>query len=145
MVIGISILLTIIAIASFTSRKNLNDLGTTVSQAAALLREAESRSATEAQGVAWGVHFANATKTAPFYALFSSSTYSTSTTVGYYSLPRDVSYTTATIATGSMLDVIFNQVSGLPSSSAAIGFMSLSQKSLASDTISVASSGAITY
>jgi len=143
-VITITVLLGIIGIASLTGKKSSNDLSTTVAQAAALIREAENRSMSENQGVSWGVHFANATNTAPFYALFSSA-YSATATVGYYRLPPDVAYATATIPTGGTVDVIFGQISGLPTAAKTIGFVSLSQKSLPSSTISVASSGTVTY
>ncbi len=144
MVVAIIMILGVVGILSLANRKNSNDLSTTVSQAAALLRQAESRSITETQGVAWGVHFANATKTAPFYALFYSS-YSPTTTAGYYRLPSSVAYVTSTIPLGGSVDVLFAQVSGLPASSTQVGFVSLSLKNLSSSTISIATSGAVAY
>ena len=53
--------------------------------------------------MAWGVHFANPTGTAPFYALFTTS-YSAGTVVGTpYLLPTTVAYTTSTLAAGATL------------------------------------------
>jgi type II secretory pathway pseudopilin PulG len=143
-VVAIMMVLGLIGVLSLTSKKNSTDLSTTVSEAAALLREAESRSTTEAQGVVWGVHFANVTNTAPFYALFSSA-YAPTATISYYRLPSDIAYATATLPVGSTTNIIFNQVSGLPVAAVQIGFVSLSQKSLPSSTISVTTSGAVTY
>ena len=142
-VVIIMALLGLMTIAILPSKKNSNDLKLTVSGAGALLREAQSRSMSDYGGVPWGVYFKNATNTAPFYALFSSS-YSATTTQGYYRLPPDVAYATATIATGSSVTVLFNAVSGV-SASTTIGFVSLSQKSLASGTISISPIGTVTY
>lgn len=64
--IAIIMVIGVVGALSLTGKKNSNDLSSTVSQAASLLREAESRSITETQGMSWGVHFANATRTAPF-------------------------------------------------------------------------------
>jgi len=144
LVMAIVVILSVFTVVSLTGKKNSNDLSLTVSQAAALLREAQGRSVTQAQGVGWGVRFGNATATAPFYALFYGS-YTPTSTVGYYRLPTDVAYATSTIPSGGVVDVVFSQISGLASGTVSVGFQSLSQKSLSSSTISVTAAGAITY
>ncbi len=140
-VVAIIVALSIVAVVSLVGQKNTNDLSSAVAQATALLGEAQSRSVTQTNNVSWGVHFSNATNTAPFYAIFSSS-YSPTTSIGYYRLPPDVAYATATIPAGAAVDVLFQQISGLPVASTTVSFVSLSQKFLIS-TISVSSAGVI--
>ena len=90
------------------------------------------------------MHFSNATATAPFYALFTGS-YSASATVGYYPLPSTVAYQTSTLATGATLDVVFSPISGAASTSTSIGFYMPQENVAFSSTISVASSGEVSY
>jgi prepilin-type N-terminal cleavage/methylation domain-containing protein len=145
MVVAIIALLGMAAVLSLSRSKSSTSLTLTVAEVGALLREAESRSVTDAQGAPWGVYFSNATNTAPFYALFSSSSYSTTTRVGYYRLPVGVVYATNTIAVGATTSILFQPISGLPVATATIGFLSTSQKSLASSSVSVSSAGTVTY
>jgi len=140
-VVAIIIILSVVTVLSLSGKKSSNDLSSTVSQVTALLNEAQSRSASQMNNVSWGVHFANATNTAPFYAIFSSS-YSQTTTAGYYRLPPDVAYLSSTLAQGTSLDILFSQISGMSSVSTTIDFFDTSQPSLISG-ISVASSGTI--
>lgn len=140
-VIAIIVILSVVTIVALSGKKNSNDLSSAVSQAVALLNEAQSRSVSQANDVSWGVHFANPTNTAPFYALFSSA-YSSTSTLGFYRLPSDVGYATATLPLGSSTNVIFNQISGLPVAPISVGFLSLSQRTLTS-TISVSAAGVI--
>ena len=139
--LAVIVALSVVVVVSLVNQKNTNDLSSAVAQATALLGEAQSRSVTQTNNVSWGVHFSNATNTAPFYAIFSSS-YSPTTSIGYYRLPPDVAYATATLPVGTAIDVLFQQISGLPVASATIGFVSLSQGSLTS-TISVSSAGVV--
>jgi hypothetical protein len=90
------------------------------------------------------VHFANTTATPPFYALFNGS-YTASTTTGYYALPSTVAYQTSTLAAGATLDVIFSPITGASSVSTSIGFYMPKENTAFSSTISIASSGAISY
>ncbi len=146
-VIAIIGIMSAIAFVSLTGRRGTNDLTNTASQIVVILREAESRSMTQAQGVPWGVYFGNPTNTAPFYALFSS-TYSTATVAGYYRLPVTVGYVASTVPQGGSLTITFSQITGLASSSAAVGLYILNpQKSLTvtSSMISVATSGVVSY
>ena len=140
-VAAIIVILSIMAFAELGGQKNTNDLSSAVSQAQALLSEAQNRSVSQENNVPWGVHFSNPTNTAPFYAIFFSA-YGPSTTQGYYRLPSDVAYATATLPAGQSVDVLFNEISGIPVATATIGFVSLSQSSLSS-TISVSSAGVI--
>lgn len=139
-------IIAIIAIARYYavgSQANLADLKDTAKQVEALLRQAQSNSMAQSQEVTWGVHFANATNTTPFYSLFETS-YTTGTVVGTYALPATVSYMTSTLGVGSSTDVIFSQISGIASASTTIGLY-LTRQPSQSSTVSVASSGEVSY
>ena len=142
-VIAIVAVIMLISLPYLFGRRNTGDLKNTAAQIATLLRQAQSASMAQKQGMSWGVHFQNSTTTMPFYALFSSA-YGASSTVGYYPLPGTVAYDTSTLAAGSSLDVIFSQVSGLASASTSIGLYLTSDPSIRS-VISVASSGAVSF
>jgi hypothetical protein len=91
------------------------------------------------------VHFSNPSGTTSFYALFQTS-YSTATVVGgLYRLPPTVAFTTSTIASGATLDVIFSSLTGISSVSTSIGLYMPKQNTAFSSTISIASSGTVTY
>jgi prepilin-type N-terminal cleavage/methylation domain-containing protein len=128
----------------FSGRRNAEDLTTVKQQIAAMVREAQSRSALEYQNVSWGVYFSNSTATAPFYALFYSF-YSSATTAAYYRLPASVAYVTSSLPSGGTSTVMFAQISGLASASTSVSLRSLSQPNLASATISISSSGAVSF
>lgn len=145
LVAAIITVLAIVIFPSLTSRRSYEDLNATTKKIMALLREAQSRSISQASSTSWGVHFENATTTSPFYALFSSS-YSTSTTVGYYRLPPKVTYAPS-LAQGSSTDVTFAQITGLPSASSTSIILQLSPGGsvAANSIITVKSNGPITY
>jgi prepilin-type N-terminal cleavage/methylation domain-containing protein len=143
-VIAVMIAAGIIAFVGLGSRKAESDLSFTTQEIATLLRQAQIDSMNQEGDVPWGVHFVNSTGTAPFYALFTTS-YSTATVVGnQYRLPPDIAYTTSTLASGATLDVIFSPISGVTSATA-IGFYTVKQVQVFSSTISVTSSGAVSY
>jgi prepilin-type N-terminal cleavage/methylation domain-containing protein len=145
--VAIIAVLGIAMVVSLLGRRSTTDLTSTASQIAALLREAESRSMSQTQGVSWGVYFGNPTNTTPFYALFSTA-YGPTTTAGYYRLPTTIGYVASTVAPGSSLSVTFSQINGLASVSTTIGLYILNaQRTLLATTsiISVASSGEISY
>jgi type II secretory pathway pseudopilin PulG len=112
-IIGIGV----IALVGLSGRKGSNDLLTTGAKITTLLRQAQSDSVAQEGGNQWGVYFSNATNTAPFYALYSSSTYSTSTTVAAYPLPPSVGYLASVIPSGSSTSVSFSQISGADATS----------------------------
>jgi type II secretory pathway pseudopilin PulG len=148
-VLGMMIVLGAVVFANLSGKKNNADLTATTQEAGTLLRQAQSDAAfqennTQANDVAWGVHFANATATKPFYALFAGS-YTASTTVGYYVLPSTVAYQTSTLAVGATLDVLFSPITGISSVSTSIGFYMPKENTALSSTISIASSGAVNY
>lgn len=149
-VFGIMIAVGAIVFATLAGRRTDTDLTSATQQIATLLRQAQSDAVAQENGavagssVSWGVHFANATATTPFYALFTGS-YAASTTVGYYALPSTVAYRTSTLASGATLDVIFSPITGMPSVSTSIGFYMPKENTAFSSTISIASSGEVSY
>lgn len=142
-VIGIIAIVAVVNLPNLLGRRNAGDLKNTATQIAILLRQAQSDSMAQEGGMAWGVHFQNATNTAPFYALFSS-VYSSTSTAGRYRLPNTVAYLTSTIPSGSSSDITFSQISGAASASTSVGLYLVSQPSQQS-IISIASSGAVSY
>ena len=142
-VMGIIVAIALVALPNLLGRRNTGDLTNTATQIAALLRQAQSASMAQEQGVSWGVHFQNATATAPFYALFTS-VYSTTSTTGYYRLPNTVGYLTSTLSSGSSLDITFSQILGAASASTSMGLYLLGQPS-SQAIISVASSGVVSF
>jgi type II secretory pathway pseudopilin PulG len=146
LVLGIMILVSAILFATLAGRRSDVDLTSTAQQAATLLRQAQSDAIAQKSDASWGVRFSNVTNTSsvPFYALFSGS-YSTATVAGYYPLPSTVAYQTSTLASGATLDIIFSSISGAASVATNVGFYMPKQNTAFSSTISIASSGEISY
>lgn len=144
-VVGIIIVVGAVLFASLGTRKSTTDLTATTQQIGSLLRMAQINAAQQKSNTAWGVHFANSSGSIPFYALFQTS-YSTATVVGgLYRLPSTVAYVTSTLASGATLDVIFSSLTGVSSVSTSIGFYMPKQNTAYSSTISISSSGTVTY
>jgi prepilin-type N-terminal cleavage/methylation domain-containing protein len=142
--LGVVVVLSAVVTVGLFGSRSQADLKDATQQAAALLREAQSDTMAQEGGVSWGVHFENATATPPFYALFSSSTYSTATVVSYYRLPASVAYATATLAQGAWVNVTFSSPSGAAAASATIRLYSRNTAAFSS-TIYIAPTGAISY
>ncbi len=135
----------VVAFANLGSRRTDADRVATTQQIGVLLRQAQSDAMAQEGDTAWGVHFFNATTTAPFYALFQTS-YGTSTVVGgLYRLPPTVAFTTSTLASGATLDVIFSSITGVASVSTTIGLYMPKESAAFSSTISIASSGSVSF
>lgn len=141
-VLILAVILSLVVFATLASRRTATELNSTAQQIAALLREAQGRSATGENGTSWGVHFENATGTRPFYALFSGA-YGVSTRKGIYVLPRTLGFSTSTLAAGSSTDIVF-EIPGFPVASARIGVFLLSDPRQSS-TINIATSGRVSY
>lgn len=133
-----------IVVVNLAGRRVDTDVVVTTQQIATLLREAQSDSMTQKNEASWGVHFSNSTSTQPFYALFSGS-YATGTVAGQYPLPSTVAYRTSTLPAGATLDITFSQVSGAASASTSIGLYMPKENAAFSSTISIASTGAVSY
>ena len=145
-VIGIIGTIMLMTLPNLLNKKRSGDLTNTATQIAALLRQAQNDAMAQKNGLSWGVHFQNTTDTAPFYALFSStsSAYTSSSITGYYRLPNTVGYLTSALPPGSSLDVVFSQIVGSASASTSIGLYLISNSS-SQAIVSVASSGAVSY
>jgi type II secretory pathway pseudopilin PulG len=126
---------------NLAGRRSENDLRNTAAHVAALLREAQSRSVVQASSTSWGVHFENATTTAPFYALFHTA-YSTSTRFNYFRLPQSVDYITSTLPDGAAKEIIFSEFTGTASAATSVRIYLINQPARSS-TITVDASGAV--
>lgn len=143
-VLGIIVILALVSMTSFVTRRNQSQLTSTAATMAALLREAQSRSVAQASSTSWGVHFENSTNTSPFFALFASP-YASSSQAGHYSLPAWVGYVSSSIRAGSYAEVRFAQISGFASGSSSIAVYLLQGNPRVSSTISISTAGAISY
>jgi len=143
-VIAIIIVLFLVIYSNFYKRKGYSELDFTTKQIVALLREAQNNAIAQNKDLEWGVYF-ESTSTS-FYALFNTTSYSTTTSVKRYSLPLSVRYSPSIIPLGGNLMVYFNKGTGLPSTSTSIVLeLYVSGQVLSSSTIRVNSSGLISY
>ncbi len=142
-VIAIISIITLISLPTLFKRRSQNDLINTTEQIVSILREARTRSVSQSSSTNWGVRLGNPTTTSPFYALYARD-YGSTTTIGYYKLPPTLVYATSNIPSGSYLDITFSQISGDASASTSVTIY-VGGNSLNSSTISVASSGAVSF
>lgn len=138
---GIVVLFSLVMFASLMGRKGKTELEGDAQKITALLREAQSRSVSQASSSAWGVYFENATTS--FFALYAG-TYSTSSRINFVRLSTNVQFISSTIAVGATRTVSFAQLTGLASASTSIGVI-LRNDARFSSTISVASTGVVRY
>ncbi len=124
-------------------RRGQVELEGTAQQMSILLKEARSRSISQSSSTSWGVHFENATGTAPFYALFAGS-YGTSTRVNYNRLPPSVGYVSSSIPAGSSVNVIFDQMTGLSATSTNLRIYMIANP-VNSSTIAISQSGLVDW
>lgn len=144
-VLGIMVILSVIVVSTLLSRKSQYNLSSAVSQIAAMLRDAQSRSINQEKSTIWGVHFENSTSTAPFYVLFYTA-YSSSTAVNRQILPSGVRYSTSTLASGASLDITFAQITGIPSTLTSITLqLTVGSAVTAFSSVTVGSSGLVTF
>ncbi|MEK7507861.1 MAG: prepilin-type N-terminal cleavage/methylation domain-containing protein, partial [Patescibacteria group bacterium] len=144
-VIVLIIIVSGVSLINLLGSRNRANLDSSARKISAMLREAQSRSAVQESGSAWGVHFENSTNTAPFYALFYNS-YGASTAVERYPLPNLVSYATSSISQGSFLEITFAQISGFPSASTSVILvLKIGGTTVTSSVVRVSSSGLIGY
>ena len=143
--LGIMIILSVIVVSTFLSRRSQYNLKSAVSQMAAMLRDAQSRSMNQEKGTVWGVHFENSASTTPFYALFYTA-YGSSTVVNRQILPSGVRYSSSTLASGASLDITFTQITGIPSASTSITLeLTVGGTAGAQESISRSGSGKIFF
>lgn len=143
-VMAIMVALAVVAIGSFVNQRNRSQLSSTASAMAGLLREAQSRAVSQSSSTSWGVHFENSTEKTPFFVLFAGP-YSSSSPLGYYSLPVGVGYVAESIAAGSSAEVTFAQISGAASGSSSIAIYLMQGSPVVSSTINISPAGSISY
>lgn len=141
LVIGIVAIIAAFTLPNLFNRKAATELSNTVNQISITLREAQSRAISQIGGLEWGVRFDNGNP--PYFAMFSTPTYSPSTRVIYTTLPKGIGYVTSTLDTDSSSTVIFSQITGKPSKAIdALSFYPVKEGQPVM-TISVALSGQI--
>lgn len=143
LIIALMVVIVMISILSLGGRKGTTELEGITKQIVSQLREAQSKSASQVNSTTWGVRIDNATSGA-YFGGYSSSTYSTSTRVGYTRLPRNVRFVTSTLPVGSSREITFSQISGLPSTTTIIS-LQLTDTPSVSTTITVGERGVIGY
>lgn len=141
LVIGLVMIISSVSLINLVRRKSTAETSAVVANMAALLREAQSRSMSQASSTTWGVHFENGTSS--FYAIFPG-TYSTSSRESVYGLPTGIQFVTSTVAANSYIEIVFAQLSGAASGSSSVA-VARATSPLASSTITVNQSGAIAY
>jgi Tfp pilus assembly protein FimT len=141
--IGIMAVIGIIVFLNLQGAKSSTDVASTAQQMTVLLRQAQSSAAAQKNDTAWSVYFSNATPT-PFFALVSSSTYSSSTVMASYPLPSTVGFETSTLTQGSSLTVTFSPISGAVPTSTEIGIYAKNNPTLVAN-IAISGSGNINY
>ena len=141
-VLAVIAVIAVITFSGFLGGAHQADVSSTAQQIVASAREAQSNSTSQFKGMTWGIHFENATNTAPFYAVFTGNSYAAGTVESTYRLPADVAFVSSTLAPGAKIDVTFNPVSGVPSASTTIRIYSVASPSISS-TIYIAGVGEI--
>jgi type II secretory pathway pseudopilin PulG len=144
-VLGIIIIISLVSFLSLQSRSSRTDLDTTRQEIVTLLRDAQTRATQQVSATSWGVYFSNSTTTQPFFALFSSGTYSSSTQFGgVYALPRTVLYATSSLASGATTSVVFSAGAGTAATNTSVQLLLRSNPSVTT-TITASSTGIISY
>jgi type II secretory pathway pseudopilin PulG len=143
-VLAIVIVVGIATTLSFQGAKNSADLTATAQRMTSLVRQAEVSAVAQKQNTAWGVYFSNTTSPAPFYALISSSTYSSSDVVAEYPLPSDIAFSTSTLPVGSSMVMAFAPLTGTSIASTSLSIYSTENPLLIANIV-VAGAGQITY
>lgn len=145
-IVELLIVLSIIVIVGVTisfnlvGRRSTAELSLTTQRIAALLRQAQSRSMSQVSSTSWSVHMDNGSM--PYYSLFASSTYATSSEDSRFALPTTLRF--GSVAQGNTADVFFSQLSGAASGSSSINIYMINNPSTSS-TISIDTSGSVSY
>lgn len=142
LVVAISALIGTVLFSGLLGKKREDELQYTARHIAALLREAQSKSVTQSSNANWSVMFVNTTSS-KYYALRVAT--SIPTQAGQFVLPASIAYVTSTVPTGTS-SIIFAALSGrvLVASSTTFGIYSTRNPSKVV-TITVATSGAVSF
>jgi Tfp pilus assembly protein FimT len=144
LVIGFVVIIGSFVVLNFSGRKSKTDLNSSAQKISALLREAQSKSAAQSSSTTWGVHFDNTSTSSPFFALFKTNTYGTSTRSGLNPLPSGVAFTTSTVPEGSVKEIVFAQLTGFVPASTSVGIYARNDTDSAI-TIQISTSGSVTF
>ena len=143
-VVAIIAIIGVAVIINLNAPKASADLVGTAKQMTSVLRQAQSESMSDQQGGVWGVYFSNPAAGKPFYAIISSSTYSSATVVSQYNLPLDIGFVTSTIPQGSSLTVQFTPPSGASPASTSLAIYLIPDPSLQENVV-VLGNGQVSY
>jgi len=139
LIISVSLLFIIGVASVFILQNQLHGtLETDAEVMASRLIEAQTRAIAGVSNTGWGVRFHNATATTPYYALFSGSSFATSTLTYYLSGLVEFQSPGA----GNITDVAFSKLSGTLSASTTI-IIRLKTDSAKTKTITVTDKGKI--
>ncbi|MBI4159939.1 prepilin-type N-terminal cleavage/methylation domain-containing protein [Candidatus Wolfebacteria bacterium] len=118
--IGVLTAVAAVGILTFSGFRVKQDIENTATSIAAILREAQTRSIGQEDGMVWGVHFINASSSGRTYALFRGTTIPpvAGDIVAKYSLPQTIAFIAP--GEGASISVQFSAVTGLPGSSSTI-------------------------
>jgi type II secretory pathway pseudopilin PulG len=144
-VVAITLALALVTFLRLSPRRCLAELQSATVRVVAVLREAGSRAAAQESSTMWGVYFSNQSTSSPFFALFHTTYVKPSSSVGYYSFPRSIRYVASALGEGATTSVMFKQITGFASSSRTIAVETYNCERYGSSTVSVATSGVVTY
>lgn len=143
-VIAVTVIIVAIGSLSLFGSRDQSVLNKGTEAVVAVLREAESNSTAEVDGYEWGVVFVNPVSGAGYYTLWENAS-TTAVTTTY--LDPLLSFTAP--ASGGSLNVCFAMSTGLPidcvTGAAASSSVSLKASSGATTTITINSTGSISY
>jgi prepilin-type N-terminal cleavage/methylation domain-containing protein len=138
LVVGIIGILSTSIVLNGLGYRNRQALDLAAQQMAASIRDAQNRSVSQQDGLAWGVYFNNVSST-DSYTVFSGGSYSASENRFVTSLDSPVEFTIPSAGTTS--SIVFAQVSGLPSTSTSVTITNGS----ASTTITISANGQVQF
>lgn len=138
LVVGIIGILSTSIVLNGLGYRNRQALDLAAQQMAASIRDAQNRSVSQQDGLAWGVYFNNVSST-DSYTVFSGGSYSASENRFVTPLDSPVEFTIPSAGTTS--SIVFAQVSGLPSTSTSVTITNGS----ASTTITISANGQVQF
>ncbi len=141
--VGLLIIVMLITVPTLFGQRNKSQFDGTVKEITALLREAQSKSVSQALGTTWGVHLRYDPVNVSFFALFNGTTYTGTNSAGYNRLPPGVEYISSTLGVSNMKEILFSSLDGATASTSFRLYMT--SRPEISSTISVASSGVVNY
>ncbi len=140
-VVGLSAILGLTTFLVVGRRQSSSELSGAAQQAVSALRTAQLNALNGVSSTPWGVRFDNTNTAFPWFAVYASSTYATTTQVMRYPMNSRIMFTTASVPAGTAKTVHFGLRSGMTTStSVAIQ----ARNGTMQWTLSVSTSGVVT-